>query len=765
MTVRIKRGRAARFLGVSVLALCAAAQIGVARGQESAQQLEEINVQGQGKETAEGPVDGYVASRTATGSKTDTPLVETPQSISIVTRDEIEDRGATTLQEALAYTPGVSSFSSGRSLYLDEFDIRGFSSENGNLGQLRDGMKLQANVYDGSQEVYGLERIEILKGPASILYGQLAPGGVINSISKRPTFTPQGEINLTGGSFDTKQFSGDVSGPIGGEGSDWAFRLTALARDANTWIDHVPDDKRYIAPALTWKPTDDTSLTVLGYYQEIRTRFVAPMDAFGTVFGNRNPGGRRVPRDLFIGDTSFDRYNIDSGAIAYIFDHKFNENISFSSRGRYFEAKSDWNYLTSLGFVGEDNGAALACLPTGSPNQLCRGRSERKEHSKVWTADNHFQFNFDTGPVEHTAVVGVDYARQTYDTVRQRDSAGGWIDIGTGDKLDPTGDVGGAPRGFDRTITQVGVYAQDQIKILDKFIFLGGLRKDWATTDFTYENPAWAMFNGKQKDDDLTGRLGFVYLAPNGFAPYVSYSESFAPSVAAERTILTTLKPTTGKQYEGGVRWTSPDGKTLITGSVYHIEQKNLPFGTLDTPTQVGLVRSKGFELEAKTEIGPWQLSAGYAYTDAKTIKDDSVYVDPTTGDEIHYLVGQRLPTIPLHQASLWAIYDFTSMGVRGLKLGAGVKYVGKTNIPPATYFDGAFEEKLQKFPSIPSYVTFDAVAKMDFGAISSSMQGFYGQVNATNLFNKKTYSCALGFQGCDYGAPRTVLATVSYKW
>ncbi|MET0313312.1 MAG: TonB-dependent receptor plug domain-containing protein, partial [Hansschlegelia sp.] len=146
----------------------------------TATELEEISVQGRGRaEKAEGPVDGYVASRSATGSKSDTPLVETPQTISVVTRDEIEDRGAKTLQDVVSYTPGVASFSSGRSIALDEFFVRGFDTGNGNLGQLRDGLKLQANVYDGAQEPYGLERVEVLKGPASILYGQLGPGGIV----------------------------------------------------------------------------------------------------------------------------------------------------------------------------------------------------------------------------------------------------------------------------------------------------------------------------------------------------------------------------------------------------------------------------------------------------------------------------------------------------------------------------------------------------------------------------------------------------------
>lgn len=743
MMVRTKRDCAARFLGVSVLALCAAAPIGAARAQESGagtQQLEDIDVQGRGRggQTAEGPIDGYVASRSASGTKTDTPLVETPQSISVVARDEIEDRGATTLQEAVAYTPGVSSFASGRSLALDEFVVRGFDTANGNLGQLRDGMKLQANLYDGSQEVYGLERIEILKGPASILYGQLGPGGIVNSISKRPSFTPQGEINLTGGSFENKQFSGDLSGPIGGEGSDWAYRVTGLVRDADTWIDHVPDDKRYIAPALTWKPSDDTSLTLLSYYQEIRTRFVAPMDADGTVF--RNAGGRRVPRDFFIGDTDFDKYNINSGALAYIFEHDFNDSVSFNSRGRYYESKADWDYLTFRGFA--------------TPTTIARGRSQREEHSKVWTADNNVQFKFDTGPIRHETVVGVDYAHQTYDTQRYRDNAGGFTDIDLGDLAPPSNGPYAFARGFDRKIQQVGVYAQDQVKIADKLVLLAGGRQDWASTELNYDTPALFGTFPKQKDHAFTGRLGAVYLAPFGFAPYVSYSESFSPAIIAEQQAgnpnPVSLKPTTGEQIEGGLRWTSPDEKTVATASVYKLKQRNvITTDAFGVPRQTGLVRSKGFEFEAKSRLDSWEFTASYAYTNAKTMKD--IFAD---------LIGEQLPLVPRHQASVWATYDLTSMGVPGLTLGAGVRYFGKTNIPPDEFFglpNGGNK--------VPGYVMVDALARMDLGKLSPSMQGFQAQINAKNLFDKKTYSCASGFAGCNYGQPRTILATVSYKW
>lgn len=737
------RRAAPRLATVSALALAAAAWSAVASAQDAGVvALPELSVQGQGAgqkaETAEGPVDGYVATRSATGTKTDTPLKETPQSISVVTRDEFTDRGAATLQDAISYTPGVSSFASGRSLFLDEFLVRGFDTANGNLGQLRDGLKLQANVYDGSQEVYGLERLEILKGPSSILYGQLGPGGIVNSISKRPSFEPIGEINVTGGSFDTKQLSADLSGPIGTSG-DWAYRITGLVRDADTWIDHVPDNKRYIAPALTWQPSDDTSLTLLSYYQEIRGRFVAPMDADGTVF--RNEGGRRVPRDFFLGDTDFDKYNINSGAIGYIFDHDFNEHVSFSSRARYYESKADWDYLTFRSFV--------------TPTTIARGRSERTEHSKVWAADNHLQFKFDTGPIEHDAVVGVDYANQNYDSERYRDNSGGLTDIDTGEITPPSTGPYAFARGFDRKIQQVGVYAQDQLKIAEKLVLLAGGRQDWASTDLKYDTPELFGSFPKQKDHAFTTHFGAVYLAPLGFAPYVSYSESFSPAIIAEQQAgvpdPVSLKPTTGKQVEGGLRWTSPDEKTLVTASVYRLEQRNVV--TSDTAGfihQSGLVRSKGFEFEAKSKWGAWQVLASYAYTNAKTVEDD----DPT-------IVGQQVELVPWHQAALWAMYDFASRGVPGLTLGAGIKYFGKTNLPD----DVDIDPNGRSYRNVPGYVTVDALARLDLGALNPSMKGFQAQLNAKNLLNKKTYSCTSALAGCNYGQPRSVLATLSYKW
>jgi iron complex outermembrane receptor protein len=225
--------------------------------------------------------------------QTDTPLIETPQSVTVVTADQISNQKATSVAETLSYTPGVTTQSGTFSRMVDDFTIRGFNVANGNTGTLRDGMKFQSNVYDGGQEPYGLERVEVLRGAASVLYGQLAPGGIVNGVSKRPTATDLRELNVEYGSNNRKQISGDFGGSLTDDGV-LTYRLTGLFRDSDNWVDNTPDNKTYIAPALTWKPDEATSLTVLSSYQHIHTRFATPLLYSDVSAGN-------IPSDAFLG--------------------------------------------------------------------------------------------------------------------------------------------------------------------------------------------------------------------------------------------------------------------------------------------------------------------------------------------------------------------------------------------------------------------------------------------------------------------------------
>jgi len=661
---------------------------------------------------------GYVARRSGTGTKTDTPLIETPQSISVITRDQLRTTKPASVADALVYTPGVSSQSPAFSRMVDDLMIRGFNVATGNFGILLDGMKLQSNVYDGGIEPYGLDRIEVLRGASSMLYGQLGPGGVINAISKLPTATPLHEVNVEYGSYDRKQISADFGGPIGSDGT-WSYRLTGLWRDADNWVRHVPDDKRFIAPALTFRPSESTSLTVLASLSQVRTKFAPPMPYTDLRSG-------RIPRDLFIGEPGYDRYESDVYTAGYLFEHRFNDTFKLRHNLRYFHADVRWDYLV-YGTLRNDG-------------SLTRTVSDRREKSTGLTTDTSLESTFTTGPARHTLLTGIDVYRRSYNSHRN---------VGTVAPLNNVNNpiYGRTPpvvnfnqdRGSDNNSLQVGAYLQDQIKIFDKWVLLLGGRFDWSDSE---SKSYLTRRTTRQKDHAFTGRAGLVYLFDSGIAPYVSFSQSFAPVLGTTRS-GTAFKPTRGVQYEAGVRYQPPGSTILLSGAVYDLTQTNVQ--TIDPAdpaftVQTGKVRSRGVELEARAKIGNVNLIAAYSYTDARTIKSNDAI-----------MVGHQIDLVPAHTFSLWADYTLDGLGLKGLKVGAGLRYASAANI--AGYPN-----------NVPGRTLVDALVSYDLGALGPRLDGVSLAVNARNLFDKNYMTCA-GANGCRYGDPRTVVATLSYRW
>ncbi|MEQ9609805.1 MAG: TonB-dependent siderophore receptor [Kiloniellaceae bacterium] len=682
--------------------------------------LDPITVVGR-SETATGPVEGFVATRSASGTKTDTPIIETPQSLSVVTADEIEETKAATMAEALGYNAFVSSQPSGFSRVADDFTIRGFNVANGNLGMLRDGLKFQSNVYDGGQEVYGLERLEVLRGPSSVLYGQLGPGGAINAVTKQPTLDPLHEVNLEYGTYDHMQISTDHGGALDADGQ-FSYRLTGLYRESDTWVDYVQDDKAYVAPAFTWRPDDDTSLTLLASFQRIDTKFDAPLPAAGTLFPGA--GGSEFDRDVFLGEPDFDRYEADTYTAGYKLEHDFLPNLKLRHASRYFRSHVDWNYMQVIDFFG--------------PDLLGRRASQREERSYGITSDTSLQLDFDTGEdVAHTLLGGVDFYRSSYDNDRFYD-AGSFFD--TSDPvygLDP--DVNYAVnRGFDTDINQFGLYLQDQVKVDDHWVLLVGGRYDWFDTNtLSYQTDAKQKMSG----GDFSGRLGLVYLADNGLAPYVSYSESFSPESGADAD-GNAFVPSTGKQVEAGIRYQPPGSNTMLSAAVYHLTRQNVV--STDPATfdqyQIGEVRSRGLELEARTEFDDLRLIATYALTDTRITES----LD--TEEE-----GQRQDGVPLHAFTLWGDYGLDSLGIPGLRIGAGARYTGTSNII------GIDQDN-------DDYVLFDASLTYELGELFPAIEGAEFQINARNLLDKDYVNCISEF-GCRFGDPLTVVGTLRYRW
>ncbi len=691
-------------------------------------EIDTINVTGQSVEQPTEHVVGYVAKRNMSATKTDTPITETPQSLSVVTSDEIRDRQAETLAQALSYTPGFTASSTAFNRTADRFRIRGFSVESATGGSLRDGLRLQNNSYDGIQEPYGLERVEVIRGAASVLYGQLSPGGMVNGVSKRPTETPFHELQLQVGSNDRKQLAADFSGAL--PGSDTlSYRLTLLSRNSDTQQDHLNDDKIYIAPALTWRPDEDTSLTLLSFYQKTDTRFPAPLP-YQLVKGVGD-GAFKIGRHDFIGEPDYDDMNGEMSALGYEFTHHFNEHFTLNHKLRYSESDVKWKYLQ----VRTGNPAVTAAVinQAATTGLLQRQYSDRRERARTLGSDTNIESKWQLGSVEHTVLVGFDGYDTSYDSHNFR---------GTAPSLDLSRYNYGQPvvvnrssaldRGSQLDMLQKGAYFQDQIKFDDKWVLQLGGRHDWADQQQkAHRNGAKAS----QSDEATTWRAGLVYLADNGLAPYISYSESFFPVSVAEVTGQT-FTPTEGKQYEVGVRYQPKDSNMLLSAAVYELTQTNVlkQDPATDEYRQTGEVRSRGLELEAKADVTPaLSVIATYAYTDARTTKS-----------AIAAEVGQRTDETPYHQAALWTRYDFVNWGIPQLSVGAGARYMGTTQ---ASGMDSA----------MPAYTLFDAMARYQID------DHWDVTVNANNLTDKRYAQCS--FSTCHYGDERTLLTSVNFNW
>lgn len=686
----------------------------------AATQLSPVVVSGTSvNENAWGPVQGYVAKRSASSTKTDTPLIETPQSVSVVTGDELRDRQAETLSQALNYTPGFTSPPTSFNRTADRFRIRGLDVESGTAGSLRDGLRLQINSYDGIQEPYGVERVEVVRGAASVLYGQLSPGGMVNTVSKRPTDVPQRELGIQLGDHDRKQLMGDFSGPIAD--TDLSYRLTMLVRDSGTPQDKVNDDRVYIAPALTWKPNTDTSLTLLSYYQKSSTRFPAPLPYQLTK--GVGDGPFFIDRDKFIGEPDYDRMDSESFALGYEFEHAFNDDVKVRHKLRAYESDLTFRYMQIV------PGGADTAAGTGL---LARRYSDRRDRARAVTADVNVESKWNLLGMEHTLLVGVDAYRTVYDSDNFRANVNPPFDLSTYAYGTPVvvDRSPAANRGSKITTAQKGVYIQDQINLGDHWTVLLGGRHDWVTQDQTVHRTG-----GKSDQDNsaTTWRAGLVYKAANGLAPYASYSESFFPVSAAEAGGQQ-FSPTRGKQHEIGVRY-QPEGRNLLlSAALFNLVQSDVLKFVGTDPRQVGEIRSRGLELEARAELTR-QLSmvASYSYIDARITRS-------TDAAE----VGQRSDETPYHQAALWLDYNFAKFGLPQLEAGLGARYRGTSRAAGVP-------------KGLPAYTLFDAMAQYQFDA------NWELALNVSNLANKDYVFCEAGT--CRYGDERRMTATLSYHW
>lgn len=691
----------------------------------------EANAVGVGSTTSGGGggpsgVVGYTAKASPTATKTNTPIIETPQSVSVLTREQLNDRSVSSLNEALYYTPGVAANLSGYDPRFDAFTIRGFDATY--LGIYRDGLRQPAAPFGVPKiEPYGLDAITILRGPASGLYGLGAPGGIVDVTSKRPTPVPFGEIWLQRGNYDRYQGAFDVGGPVENSDGQLSYRLTGLFRQANSFLPGGIDDRAFIAPAVTWKPSADTTFTLLGEYLN------------NTVPGNASfysnfttPGFAKT--NLFSGDPAFQNFNTEQYRIGYAFEHRFSPDAIFRQNFRYYHVLGDLRY-TQIDSVSTD-------LTTA---QRSTGRIVNT--LDTYTLDNQLELHFATGPVRHTLVTGLDYTNSRYTDRRGFGGApdlqiGGLIRPNYGAQFIASPILTGASR---QRIEQFGAYVQDQARFGQFLLTLTG-RHDQVSQlaqDYTSTDPAT-----QTSDRAFTGRVGLNYLLTDYVVPYVSYATSFAPQLGFDRS-GNAFQPTRGEQIEGGVKTQVPGTNVFVNMAIFDITQTNVirpdPVDPITSQVALGEVRSRGAEVEVTANLGRGiNVTAAYSHVDIRNTKNAPGSTD---------LVGLALSGIPRDTFTLFANYALPSWSdLYGLSIGGGVRYAGSS---PANDVLGSFNNS--------TVTLFDAVVAYEFERIDPRLKGMRLQANLYNAFDRNYFNCQAG--ACYRGQPRQFIGSLIYRW
>ncbi len=697
--------------------------------------LAPVTVLGNG--SAFDPTVGYVARESVTATKTDTPIIEIPQSISVITQDQMREQGANTLNQILRYSAGVAPETRGSAATrLDQFNVRGFAA-----ASFLDGMRVFGSRDALPQvDAYRLERVDVLKGPSSVMFGQGGPGGIVNQISKRPLTERLNEVEVQAGNFDYRRTNFDFSGPLD-EDKTFLYRLTGSAYRSDGQIDHTKERRYFVAPSFTWQPNSDTRLTLLTNFQRD-----PHMGSYGGVPAIRSifdaPDGRKLKPGFYDGDAGFEKSDRKHHSVGYQFEHRFNDTMTVRSNARYLHAEGIYRsvYTNSSGTGYLDPDATL----------LNRSKGGTNVKMDVYTLDNHLQAKFNTGALQHTALFGVDFAHLDSDTRASQFNAAPPLDVFNPDYHQNIGPLTWLSQTNQRQY-QTGLYAQDQIKI-DKLSILMGGRYDWSRT----MSDATSLVTGAkthtpQRAEAFTGRVGMIYNFDNGIAPYVSYSESFEPQSGTDRNGRP-FDPTEGEQYEVGVKYQPAGTTALFSAAAFDTRRKNLLTSIpgcvgAGCQEQTGELRTQGFEFEARAEpLRGLSVIGNYSYIDNQYTKDNASPTRPS-------LKGKTPYGVPTHQASAWARYQLQSGPLAGLGLGAGVRYLGTS---------AGSEQNTFK---VPAATLVDAVIDYDLGRATPALKGVNVALNVSNLFDKEYLASCYSESWCWYGYQRSVRASLRYRW
>ncbi|WP_244935986.1 TonB-dependent siderophore receptor [Paracoccus siganidrum] len=648
-------------------------------------------------------VAGYFADG-AQAAKSSLPTSEASQSISVVTNQQIVDQGAQNLGQALNYTAGINSQPFGIDPRFNNPTMRGFGTDKAQyVNGLRQGRFFGAVDY----ETYGMQQVEVLRGPTSSLYGSGMPAGVINQVTKRAQSSDFGEAGLSYDSNNGKQVFVDMNRAAS---DTLSWRLTAIGRDIRPQIDELKNERGYVAGAVRWSPDAATTIDFMASY----TRD-APIAPPGIPYGLTELADAKDLRDLYTGHSGWDDSDRRMWNLGLEISHELDSGWTLTQGFRY--EKLDWDY------TGTYVSTEAVINPDGS---FLRGASRQNESSDTISLDTRLSGEVTTGQAIHSLMFGMDVRQYKADESSQNErnlTSFNWLDP---DNYGPLPVFTGAPNVGSVKLRQVGLYAQDEIT-WGNWRASAGLRYDWAKqTGTQYGLPA------EFKENEWTGRAGLSYVFDNGLVPYVSYATSFEPQTGLNEN-EEPLLPTEGKQWEVGMKYQPAGIDGLVSVAVYDLRQTNVNQWAGTSPDgynlyrQIGEVKSRGVELEATAAIGEaWDVRANFAYNDTKQVGGSNT--------------GQPMWNAPRHTAGVWLDYDFGN----GWRTGGGIRYVGSRMDVSNTH-------------------ELDSFTLVDLGA-TYARDNFEARLNIANLTDE-AYLATCGWFGCYYGEGRTVTATLAYKW
>lgn len=662
-----------------------------------------------------------VTSQMQSGAtKLETPDIETPQAVSIVTRQQYEEQGATSVRQAVSYTPGVYSNQIGASNRFDYIVLRGFSD--GSLDNVYlDGLKLMGDTNSHSSLVidpWFLDSVEVVRGPASVLYGRSSPGGIVALNSRKPSFDPGGEVKLFAGNNNQRGAAFDVTGPVD-DNDRVAVRLTGMTRYADSQFDHLKEQRYAIAPSLTWRITDQTRLELMAYlHRDPEGGSHSGLPYEGTVTPH---AGRKISNTFFEGEDDYDKYDRRENMVGYNVEHAFDSGWSVRQKLRYLHTKVNLNQVYAAGWLND--------------TELNRGYSGSDESLSAITLDNQIDGSVDTGIINHRLLFGVDYQRRSNNVTA---SYGSFPAI---DAFNPV--YGADPLSISvysrekHKLEQTGIYLQDQMSLDRWRLTLGGRHDQVKITNVNKINDTRDTLD----QDHFSSRAALMYLFDSGFAPYVSYSTAFTPTSFTDE-YGKILQPMKGKQWEAGLKFQPEGSQTMYSASVYRINQKNI--ATKVEPTDpyrsIGEIESEGVELEAVGQLTDnLRLQAAYTYNDIRYKK--------SSAEE----QGKRAVYAPRNQASAWLSYDVKTGLFNGLTVGSGVRYV-----------NGITSDR-QNTHTLPSYTLVDLAVGYDLSQVG--LKGMSAQLNVNNLTDKRYVAACNSLSYCYFGAERSIVGSLSWAF